>query len=230
MKVSLRIVSFSLFILLWPQPASPQKAGKPKKQDPSKVEAKPLNKDLKDLPTELAQDILPADSASETKADLYEKFVLNRLDNADFAYEAGKEYIRTYEPVDGSDDQYVAYLKKWVALYEKLTQERGKFQPDDLDKRIYGPKDVTENPQIIFKPEPIYTEEARIHGVHGTVILRAVFRASGEVTDIKTMTGLSSGLTEKAIEAARQIRFKPAVKDGRLVSQFVKIKYNFNIN
>ncbi|MDX6695309.1 MAG: hypothetical protein QOF02_3861, partial [Blastocatellia bacterium] len=37
------------------------------------------------------------------------------------------------------------------------------------------------------------------------------------------------GLTEKAIAAARQIRFSPAMKDGRAVSQFVQIEYNFNL-
>lgn len=169
-------------------------------------------------------------SSAEAKADLYERFVANRLDNAEAAYEAGKEYIRTFEPIDGSGDQYVAYIKKWVALYEKLSQNREKFRPDDINKRIYSPKEVTEKARIIFKPEPVYTEEARMKGVHGTVILNAVFRASGEVTDIKTVTGLSSGLTEKAIDAARQITFLPAVKDGRIVSQFVKIKFDFNLH
>jgi outer membrane biosynthesis protein TonB len=36
-------------------------------------------------------------------------------------------------------------------------------------------------------------------------------------------------LTEKAIAAARQIRFQPAQKDGRAVSQWITIEYNFNI-
>jgi TonB family protein len=181
------------------------------------------------IPSGPTPDNPTAQSSEEARADLYEKFVVNRIDNADFAYETAKKYISTYEPVDGSDNQYVAYLKKWVALYEKLAQEREKFSPDDLDIRVYGPKDVTEKARILFKPEPIFTEEARIKGVRGTVILKAVFRADGRVTDIKTVAGLPSGLTKSAVEAARQITFSPAVKDGRLVSQFVKIKYNFNL-
>jgi outer membrane biosynthesis protein TonB len=40
---------------------------------------------------------------------------------------------------------------------------------------------------------------------------------------------LPDGLTEKAIEAARRISFTPAEKDGRKVSQYVTIEYNFNI-
>jgi hypothetical protein len=43
------------------------------------------------------------------------------------------------------------------------------------------------------------------------------------------VSGLPYGLTEKAIAAARQIRFQPAMKDGRAVSQFIQIEYNFNL-
>jgi outer membrane biosynthesis protein TonB len=40
---------------------------------------------------------------------------------------------------------------------------------------------------------------------------------------------LPDGLTEKAMEAARRIQFTPAEKDGRRVSQYATINYNFNI-
>jgi TonB family protein len=65
--------------------------------------------------------------------------------------------------------------------------------------------------------------------VTGLVRLRAIFSSSGEVTNITVIKGLPSGLTEKAIAAARQIRFQPALKDGHVVSQWVTLEYNFNI-
>jgi len=40
---------------------------------------------------------------------------------------------------------------------------------------------------------------------------------------------LPFGLTEQAIAAARQIKFVPAVKDGRPVSVFMQLEYNFNL-
>jgi hypothetical protein len=43
------------------------------------------------------------------------------------------------------------------------------------------------------------------------------------------MRGLPYGLTEKAIAAARQIRFDPATKDGHKVSMWMKLEYNFNL-
>ncbi|HEX8746693.1 MAG TPA: energy transducer TonB [Pyrinomonadaceae bacterium] len=95
--------------------------------------------------------------------------------------------------------------------------------------KVYTTKDVTSKARILSRPEPQYTEEARRNQVTGTVILRAVFSAGGSVTNIKAVKGLPDGLTEKAIAAARQIKFVPAQKDGRNVSQYIQIEYNFNL-
>jgi TonB family protein len=88
---------------------------------------------------------------------------------------------------------------------------------------------VTQKAKIVSKPEPKYTEEARKNGVIGTVVLRAVLSSSGEVTSIKAVNPLPYGLTEKAIAAAREIKFIPARKDGHTVSQWIQIEYNFNL-
>lgn len=82
---------------------------------------------------------------------------------------------------------------------------------------------------ITARPSPSYTEEARLNGTRGHIRLRAVLRASGEVTNISVLKGLPDGLTERAVEAARQIHFIPAQKDGRAVSQWIIIEYRFNI-
>ena len=99
---------------------------------------------------------------------------------------------------------------------------------DDPNK-VYSSNAVTSKARILSRPEPQYTEEARRNQVTGTVVLRAVFSASGAVTNIKAVKGLPDGLTEKAISAARQIKFVPAQKDGRAVSQYIQIEYNFNL-
>ncbi|HEY0321506.1 MAG TPA: energy transducer TonB, partial [Pyrinomonadaceae bacterium] len=99
---------------------------------------------------------------------------------------------------------------------------------DDPNK-VYTTKDVSSKARILSRPEPQYTEEARRNQVTGTVVLRAVFGANGAVSNIKAVKGLPDGLTEKAISAARQIRFVPAQKDGRAVSQYIQIEYNFNL-
>ncbi|HEX8719701.1 MAG TPA: energy transducer TonB [Pyrinomonadaceae bacterium] len=95
--------------------------------------------------------------------------------------------------------------------------------------RPFQPREVTRKALITFKPEPNFTEEARKNNVSGVVRLRAILHASGGVQSISVVKGLPDGLTEKAIAAARQIRFTPAEKDGRAVSQYVVLEYSFNI-
>ena len=99
----------------------------------------------------------------------------------------------------------------------------------DYANKIFKPSEVSSKARILSRPEPQYTEEARKNQVSGTVVLRAVFSASGQVTNIRTVSGLPNGLTERAMAAARQIRFAPATKDGRPVSQYIQIEYNFNL-
>jgi TonB family protein len=94
--------------------------------------------------------------------------------------------------------------------------------------RVFNGKDVTSKPRILEKPEPQYPEAARKNQITGTVVLRAVFSSSGQVTNIVAASGLPDGLTEKAIEAAKQIRFVPATKDGHPVSMYMQLEYNFS--
>lgn len=95
--------------------------------------------------------------------------------------------------------------------------------------KIFYPKDVSARAKILSKPEPPYTEEARKNQVTGTVVLRAVFSSSGAVTNISAVSGLPNGLTERAIAAARNIKFIPATKDGHSVSMWAQLEYSFNL-
>lgn len=95
--------------------------------------------------------------------------------------------------------------------------------------RIFTGKDVTSKARLISKPEPQYTEDARKNQVTGTVVLKVVFASNGSVTNIRTVSGLPYGLTERAIAAARQIKFVPATKDGHQVSMWMQLEYNFNL-
>ncbi|HET6647188.1 MAG TPA: energy transducer TonB [Pyrinomonadaceae bacterium] len=95
--------------------------------------------------------------------------------------------------------------------------------------RIFSGREVTSKARVLSKPEPQYTEEARKNQITGTVVLRAVFTSSGQVTNIRSVSGLPYGLTERAIAAARQIKFSPAMKDGRPVSMYIQLEYNFNL-
>jgi TonB family protein len=97
----------------------------------------------------------------------------------------------------------------------------------DGDGNPYRPGEVEQKARLLSKPEPQYTEEARRNQVSGTVVLRAVFSSSGQVVQIRALHTLPFGLTERAIAAARQIQFVPAIKGGQPVSVAMQLEYNF---
>ena len=82
---------------------------------------------------------------------------------------------------------------------------------------------------IVMRPEPTYTDEARQKKVEGRVVLKTVFSSNGSVVNIQVKEELPGGLTERAVEAAKKIKFIPAAKDGRFVSMWVQLEYNFNL-
>ncbi len=69
--------------------------------------------------------------------------------------------------------------------------------------------------EILSKPTPTYTDEARAKRIEGEVLLEVVFEASGKLRVLKIVRGLGHGLDDSAVRAAEQIRFKPALKDGQ---------------
>lgn len=93
--------------------------------------------------------------------------------------------------------------------------------------RIYEPKEVSLRPKISSKPTPAYSAEAIAHNVRGRVVLSAVLCRTGKVTNVQVIESLPFGMTEKAIEAARAIKFEPAERNGRRVSEVIRLEYNF---
>ena len=91
------------------------------------------------------------------------------------------------------------------------------------------PVGVTTKVKIISKPKPGYTNEARQNQVTGTVRLRVVFTASGQIGSISPVSGLPNGLTEQAIAAAKGIRFEPAMKNGVPIPSQSIVEYTFSI-
>lgn len=101
------------------------------------------------------------------------------------------------------------------------------IQPGAIEK-IYTGREVERKARLLTKPEPTYTEDARDRGIAGTVVLRVVFSSTGKVTNLRVVAGLPYGLTERAIVAARKIKFIPAMKDGKPVSMWIQLEYNFS--
>jgi TonB family protein len=83
--------------------------------------------------------------------------------------------------------------------------------------------------EILFKPKPVYSAEARSLRLEGQVSLNVIFTASGAVRVVRVVHGLGHGLDEAAQQAATQVRFKPATKDGVPVDTNATIYITFEL-
>jgi protein TonB len=77
--------------------------------------------------------------------------------------------------------------------------------------------------------EPQYTDEARQARVVGTVILQAVIQTNGRADILKVVKPLPFGLTESALQAIQQWRFRPAARNGTAVPVATNIEIAFNL-
>ncbi|MGA8761524.1 MAG: TonB family protein [Candidatus Sulfotelmatobacter sp.] len=68
--------------------------------------------------------------------------------------------------------------------------------------------------EILSKPAPVYTDEARNLKIEGEVLLEVVLEASGRLRVVRVVRGLGHGLDGNAVKAAEQIQFRPAMKNG----------------
>jgi TonB family protein len=84
-------------------------------------------------------------------------------------------------------------------------------------------------PKIIYREKAKYTVEAHDNITHGVVALNVVFRSDGSISDIKVVKGLPYGLTERAIDAARKVRFEPAIKNGQPVHVRGDLEFAFHL-
>ena len=94
---------------------------------------------------------------------------------------------------------------------------------------IYKGRDVTTKVKLLSKPEPVYTQSARNAQITGTVVLRCVFASDGTVKHILVIQALPNGLTQQSIAAAKKIRFVPAMINGKPVSMWMQLEYNYNL-
>jgi TonB family protein len=84
-------------------------------------------------------------------------------------------------------------------------------------------------PRALFTPDPEYSEEARKAKYQGTVVLWLVVDQNGRPQNIKVARSLGMGLDQKAMDAVRQWKFEPAMKDGRPVAVQINVEVNFRL-
>jgi periplasmic protein TonB len=84
-------------------------------------------------------------------------------------------------------------------------------------------------PRAIYSPDPEFSEEARKAKYQGTCTLSLIVGVDGHPRDIKVTSSLGMGLDEKAMEAVKQWRFEPGVKDGHPVPTIIAVEVDFHL-
>ena len=111
---------------------------------------------------------------------------------------------------------------------------QGSFSNDLAKDSAAKPRETSQAPlvtpvHITDKPKPVYTQEGRAKKIEGEVLLQVVFTAQGEVKVQSVLRGLGYGLDESAENAARQIKFRPAEKNGQPIDSAAVIHIVFEL-
>jgi TonB family protein len=83
--------------------------------------------------------------------------------------------------------------------------------------------------EITFKPNPVYTDEARSLRLEGEVLLEVSFSANGTLHVNRVVRGMGHGLDEAAVAAANKIRFKPALRNGQPMDSTAVVHVTFQM-
>jgi len=94
-------------------------------------------------------------------------------------------------------------------------------------RTVFGAGELKKSARLLETPLAVYTDEARAAKVHGDVRLRMVLASDGTVKYVFPIKSLGHGLTASAMEAARRLRFEPALRNGAPASQFITLVYEF---
>ena len=84
-------------------------------------------------------------------------------------------------------------------------------------------------PVPIYTPDPEFSEEARKAKVGGNVLVYLQVDEQGHPAHVRVLRGIGLGLDEKAVDAVKQYRFKPAMKNGHPVAVEMNVEVNFQI-
>ena len=84
-------------------------------------------------------------------------------------------------------------------------------------------------PELLYKVEPEFSEEARKAKYQGTVLLSIQVDETGHPRSLTVVQAAGLGLDQKAIEAVTKWRFRPGMLDGKPVVTNAVVEVNFRL-
>jgi protein TonB len=85
------------------------------------------------------------------------------------------------------------------------------------------------SPELIYKIDPEFSEEARKAKFMGIVLVNLIVDANGNPQNVHVLRGVGMGLDQKAVEAVKQYKFKPAKEAGKPVAVELNVQVDFQI-
>ena len=131
-----------------------------------------------------------------------------------------------YQAALESSEQYLALTPRptddWRFQLEALRFYRDYYAGARSDETIVTTKETNTRLRISSKPPPDFSGIS----ASGTSVLRAVFSADGTIKHVLVLKRVSFDFDLRCLEAARKIKFTPAIKDGHPVSMILQLEYN----
>lgn len=98
-----------------------------------------------------------------------------------------------------------------------------------VPQRVADSGPATTSVQVTYKPNPVYTDEARRLKLEGEVLLEVMFGANGQLRVTRIVRGMGHGLDEAAMNAANKMKFKPALRNGTPVDSTAVVHVVFQL-
>ncbi len=120
----------------------------------------------------------------------------------------------------------IAAAKSIVIQPQSAADQSGKAEPYG---HVYKIGKHVSAPIAIYTPEAEFSAEARRAKYQGICVIKMIVDAQGNPRNAHVVRRLGMGLDEKALEAVRKYKFKPAMRDGQPVAVAVTTEVNFKL-
>jgi len=127
----------------------------------------------------------------------------------------------------GLDDRLLASMPDFWKLYYQAAAAKKDFRPNDPS--VQRQNTVDTKARLLTTFEPPSNEYAQASGVAGMSLYHAVIGVDGKTEEIAVARPIGFGLDENAVDAIRNARFAPAVKDGKPVPVLLDLVVQFRI-
>jgi bla regulator protein blaR1 len=172
--------------------------------------------------------------APESQRALIEADLREVQRNLELHNRAVQEYYQEKQKLDNRQRlqaRLEELLTKYPSFEPQLREQLAEFQKraSDLKRTEIEKSELDKKAKLIYKVEPKYPEDARAKKIEGSVLLGLTIDHGGLPQNIQIKRSLDPSLDQAAVEAVRQWRFEPAIKDGQPVSMWITVEVYFSL-